>query len=73
MRKGLELIIDEPVPGHFYWPVLDRVVFGQPRRALDNGPGPYRTRAEALSAGTAAMRRHFEPQRLVADAGDSLR
>lgn len=62
MRRGLELIVDEPVPGHFYWSVLGREVFGEPRRAIDCAPGPYPTHRQALDAGTAAMRRHMEPK-----------
>ena len=66
MRRGLELIVDEAIPGHFYWFVLDREVFGQPRRTIDHAPGPYPTRKEAIDAGTDAMRRHMEPKPLSA-------
>jgi hypothetical protein len=62
MRRGLELIVDEAIPGHFYWFVLDREVFGQPRRTIDHAPGPYPTHKQAIDAGTAAMRRHMEPK-----------
>lgn len=62
MRRGLELIVDEPTPGHFYWSVLGREVFGEPRRAIDCAPEPYPTYRQAMDAGTVAMRWHMEPK-----------
>jgi hypothetical protein len=66
VRRGLELIVDEPVAGHFYWSVLGREVFGEPRRVIDCAPGPYATHRQALDAGTVAIRRHMEPKPMVA-------
>jgi len=61
MRKGLELVVDEPVAGHFHWVVLGREVFGQPRQAIDRSPAPFATYRQAMEAGIVAMRRHMEP------------
>jgi len=61
VRKGLELIVDEPVAGHFHWVVLGREVFGEPRHAVERAPAPFATYREAMQAGIVAMRRHMEP------------
>jgi hypothetical protein len=57
----MELVIDEPIAGHFYWLVLAREVFGQPRGVVDHSHGPYPTHQQATDAGVAAMLRHSEP------------
>ena len=64
MRKGLELIVEEPVPGQFYWFVLGREVFGEARRTLDRAPAPYASRRQAVDAGATAISRHMEPKPL---------
>ena len=61
MRKGLELIVDEPVADNFYWVILGREMFGEPRRTLDRASRAYPTHRAAIEAGVVAMRRHFEP------------
>jgi len=61
MRKGLELIVDEPLPGQFHWVVLGREIFGVVRRAVDRAPAPFATSREAMQAGILAMRSHMEP------------
>jgi len=68
VRKGLELIVDEAVPGHFYWLVLDRETFGEPRRAIARAPGPYPTHRQAVAAGAAAIRQCMEPAPLLTRA-----
>lgn len=54
-------MIDEPIGGHFYWLILGREVFGQPRTVIDHSHGPYPTYQRATDAGVAAMLRHSEP------------
>jgi hypothetical protein len=57
----MELVVDEPIAGHFYWLVLDGEVFGQPRAVIEHSPGPYPTHRQATDAGVAAVLRHSEP------------
>ncbi len=58
----MELVVNEPVPGNFYWSVLGREVFGEPRRTLDRAPMPFSSHHQAVTAGAIAMRRHMEPK-----------
>jgi len=73
MRKGIELVVDEAAPGHFYWLILDREYFGQPRRAIDRAPGPYPTHRQAMEAGVGAIRQYMEPTAARALAGPGER
>ncbi|CAN5700657.1 hypothetical protein BH11PSE13_BH11PSE13_36620 [soil metagenome] len=61
VRRGLELVVDEPISGRFLWTVLGREVFGLPRPTLEKAAAPQPTRSQAVQAGIAAMRRHMEP------------
>jgi hypothetical protein len=51
-KKDLALIVDEPIPGHFYWTVVWRM------RVIDYARGPMPTHDSATSAGLAAIRLH---------------
>ena len=57
----MELVVDEPIAGHYYWLVLDCEVVGQPRAVIDHAPGPYPTHRQAADAGVAALLRFVEP------------
>jgi hypothetical protein len=61
VRRGLELVVDEPISGRFLWAVLGREVFGLPRATLEKAATPQPTRSQAVQAGIAAMQRHIEP------------
>ena len=51
-KKDLALIVDEPMPGHFYWTVVWRT------RVIDYARGPMPTHESATSCGLAAIRLH---------------
>jgi hypothetical protein len=56
MKKNLELIVDEPIPGHYYWTI---VVAGQScgtPTVIDYARGPLPTHNSATASGVAAMR-----------------
>lgn len=60
MRRNVELVVDEPSPGHFYWLLLGQEVFGQPREVIDYGRGPLPSHRKATEAGVRALLRHLE-------------
>jgi len=53
--KQLELVVDESVPGHFYWLVLGPEIYGEPREVFAYAQGPCRTLRTAMDEGTAAL------------------
>ncbi|WP_162565848.1 hypothetical protein [Variovorax sp. SRS16] len=58
MKKNLELIVDEPIPGHYYWTII---VSGQPGdtpTVVDYARGPLPTHNSATASGVAALRSH---------------
>jgi len=58
MKKNLELLVDEPIPGHYYWTI---VIAGQscdPPTVVDYARGPLPTHNSATAAGVAALRSH---------------
>lgn len=55
MDTGLELVIDEPIPGHFYWTIVWRGQAGDLPRLIDYARGPLPTRSSATRAGVAAL------------------
>ena len=57
MNTDLELLIDEPIDGHYYWTIVWRGQAGE-LRVLDYARGPVSTQAAATQMGTQAMRRH---------------
>lgn len=56
--KQLELIVDQPVPGHYYWTIVDLGQAGESHCVLDYAQGPLATRGAAMDAGFAVLRRH---------------
>ncbi|VTU19255.1 hypothetical protein [Variovorax sp. PBL-E5] len=58
MKNNLELIVDEPIPGHYYWTII---VSGQPGdtpTVVDYARGPLPTYNSATASGVAALRSH---------------
>ena len=60
MKKGVELIVDEPIPGHFYWTLVKRNDPDCVPWAVDYARGPIPTHGAAMDAGIAALRRHHD-------------
>ena len=54
------LIVDEPIPGHYYW-ILQRED-GVQCRAVDAAEGPLPSHGLALMAGTTALQRRLKDQ-----------
>lgn len=70
-RKHIELVVDEPVAGYFYW-VLMKLDEGdgQPK-PIDHSPGPMPSRSMAMMAGIAALERRTEERDPGASRGDA--
>ncbi len=57
MNKNLELTIDQPIAGHFFWTIVWLGQAGDVPRIVDDSRGPMPTRGLATSAGLAALLR----------------
>ena len=58
MTKDLQVIVDQPVAGHYYWTVVDLGVHGEEHAVVDYARGPLPTRSSAMNAGLAALVGH---------------
>ncbi len=58
MHTPLELIVDEAIPGHFYWTVVRPSHAGEPSVVVDYAEGPFPTEKAATDAGSAGVRAH---------------
>jgi len=67
--KNLELIVDQPVPGHFYWTIVDLGQADAGHCVLDYAQGPLATRSAARDAGLAVLVQHREG---VRQQGESI-
>lgn len=56
--KNLELIVDQPVRGHFYWTVVDLGQAGESHCIVSYAQGPLATQGAATNEGLAVLRRH---------------
>ena len=56
-QDDIELIVDEPIPGHFYWVLLKQDNPHQQPRAVEAASGPMPTYSSAMRAGIAALQR----------------
>ena len=56
----IELIVDEPIEGHFYWMLLKQDAVGVAPRTVDAAPGPLPSYSAAMMAGIAALQRRSE-------------
>jgi hypothetical protein len=59
MQEKLELIVDEPIVGHFFWTVIRPGRSGEQPRVIDYARGPLPSRNVAADAGAAAMHLHL--------------
>jgi len=60
MDIDLELSIDQPTAGHFYWTIVCLGQAGDGPRVVDYSRGPMPTRGLATAAGLDALMRHQE-------------
>lgn len=58
MHTPLELIVDEAIPGHFYWTAVRPSQSGEPSVVIDYAKGPFPTEKAATDAGSAGLRAH---------------
>lgn len=59
MPQELELIVDEPIAGHYFWTVMRPGRPGEQPRVIDYARGPLPSRNVAADAGAAAMSLHL--------------
>ncbi|MET0209854.1 MAG: hypothetical protein ABWZ88_04855 [Variovorax sp.] len=65
MNNELELLVDEPIPGHFYWTIVCRESPDDEPEVVDYGRGPVPTHEAAEAAGIYAMRLREEVEAKV--------
>jgi hypothetical protein len=58
MTKDLQLIVDQPSTGHFYWTIVDLGGHGEEQSVVDYARGPLPTRSSAMVAGMTALAEH---------------
>lgn len=63
-RKHIELVVDEPIAGHFYWVLMKLDERDGHPKAIDHAPGPMPSRSLAMMAGIAALQRRADERRL---------
>ena len=70
--EQIELVVDEPVAGHFYWVLVKAADSdGQPR-PVEQAQGPMPSRSLAMMAGIAALQRRTDARRRPATGPDAL-
>ena len=70
--EQIELVVDEPVAGHFYWVLVKAADSdGQPR-PVEQAQGPMPSRSLAMMAGIAALQRRTDAKRRPATGPDAL-
>ncbi len=60
MNKDLEMTVDQPIAGHYYWAIVWLGHAGDVPRVVDYARGPMPTRGAATATGLAALLRHQE-------------
>ncbi|RZL87492.1 MAG: hypothetical protein EOP82_26410 [Variovorax sp.] len=55
MKQDLELIVDEPIPGHFYWTIVRMGQPGELHSIVNYARGPMPTRSSSMDAGSAML------------------
>jgi hypothetical protein len=58
MEIEYELVVDEPIKGHFYWVISTREAPGNAPSVVDFAHGPIPTHKAAADAGSMALRWH---------------
>jgi len=59
-HDNIELIVDEPIAGHFYWVLLKEEAADQYPTAVDYAEGPLPSYSAAMMAGIAALQRRAD-------------
>ena len=67
-QDNIELMVDEPIPGHFYWVLLKEECPDHYPRAVDYAQGPLPSYSAAMMAGIAALQRRAEARAAGEDA-----
>ena len=57
MSKTLDLIVEETIPGHFFWTLVRRAPAKETPFVVDFAMGPLPSKKAAIAAGNAAMQR----------------
>lgn len=58
-QDNIELMVDEPIPGHYYWMLLKEDPEQHPQ-AVDYAQGPLPSYSAAMMAGIAALQRRAD-------------
>jgi hypothetical protein len=70
--EQIELVVDEPVAGHFYWVLVKAADSdGQPR-PVEQASGPMPSRSLAMMAGIAALQRRTDAKRRPSTGPEAL-
>jgi len=59
-QDNIELMVDEPIPGHYYWMLLKEDSPDQYPKAIDYAQGPLPSYSAAMMAGIAALQRRSD-------------
>ncbi|MBS0450179.1 MAG: hypothetical protein JSS14_02620 [Proteobacteria bacterium] len=66
-HDNIELMVDEPIPGHYYWMLLKEETPDHHPQAVAYAEGPLPSYSAAMMAGIAALQRRAD---MRADGGD---
>lgn len=59
-HDNIELMVDEPIPGHYYWMLLKEETPDHHPQAVDYAQGPLPSYSAAIMAGIAALQRRAD-------------
>jgi len=59
-HDNIELMVDEPIPGHYYWMLLKEESPDHYPEAVDYAQGPLPSYSAAMMAGIAALQRRAD-------------
>ena len=59
-QDNIELMVDEPIPGHYYWMLLKEETPDHYPQAIDYAQGPLPSYSAAMMAGIAALQRRAD-------------
>jgi len=59
-QDNIELMVDEPIPGHYYWMLLKEETPDHYPQAVDYAEGPLPSYSAAMMAGIAALQRRAD-------------
>lgn len=70
--ERIELVVDEPVDGHFYWMLVKATDTDGRPRPVEQASGPLPSRSLAMMAGIAALQRRTDAMRRPATGPEAL-